>query len=140
MYLKRLFSQKPERVRLAFKLLGIVILIAGFSFAVSIWRSQDRVDRASGPGGTNDLGAVYQEPLSPDDSARYGYEVERYYGKSGLLLDKGTRWLQGLMHGKGLAKTIGVVSLILAGGCFFAAAGYHPEYAQQKDKKECGQH
>ncbi len=60
MFFKQLFSQKPERVRLAFKLQGTVILIAGSSFAISIRRVKDRIDRAPNLGGTNGLGGVYQ--------------------------------------------------------------------------------
>ncbi len=60
-------------------------------------------------------------PLEPDDSRRYTHDVELYYGKTGLLMDKCTRWLEGLMHGKSLARTIAVTSLIGATGCFLIA-------------------
>ncbi len=114
-------------MRLIFKLLGALVLIVGLGFSVAIWCEQNRIDRATNPGGTNNLAGAFQEPLSPDDSGRYSHDVEVYYGKSGLLLDKATRWLAGLMHGKPLAKTIGVASLVLAGIFFFASAAYHPE-------------
>jgi hypothetical protein len=66
------------------------------------------------------------EALPPEDSRRYTHDVELYYGKSGLLLDKATHWLEGLSRGKPLAWTIAVASLVLAGGCLFIARVYHP--------------
>ena len=103
---------------LTLKMLGLLILLVGFGSAVVIWRAQDRIDRQNGDGGIADAGAA---PLAPEDSRRYTHDVEQYYGETGLLADKWTRWLEGLAHGKSLAKTIAVLSLLTAGGCFFSA-------------------
>jgi hypothetical protein len=93
------------------KLLGLLILLAGVGSAVVIWETQDRIDRQDIEGTT---------ALAPEDSRRYTHDVEQYYGKSGLLADKWTRWFEGLAHGKGLAKTIAVVSMVAASGCFLS--------------------
>ena len=111
-------STPSARRALTFKVAGLLILLVGLSSAVVIWRAQDRIDRQNGDGGIADAGAA---PLAPEDSRRYTHDVEQYYGETGLLADKWTRWLEGLAHGKSLAKTIAVLSLLTAGGCFFSA-------------------
>ena len=104
----------------ALKLLGLLILLAGLGSALFIWRAQDRLDRQDTAGEDADMAAA---PLAPEDSRRYTHDVEQYYGKTGLLADEWTRWFEGLAHGKSLAKTIGVLSLVAAGGCFLVARG-----------------
>jgi hypothetical protein len=103
---------------LILNLLGLLVLLVGFGSAVVIWRTQDRIDRQDRDGGTTDGAAA---PLAPEDSRRYTHDVEQYYGKTGLLADEWTRWFEGLAHGKALAKTIAVLSLAAAGGCFLSA-------------------
>jgi hypothetical protein len=99
-------------------LLGVIILLVGFGSAVFIWRAQDRIDRQDSTGGTTDIAAA---PLAPEDSRRYTHDMELYSGKTGLLMDKWMRWFEGLTHGKSLAKTIAVLSLVAASGCFLSA-------------------
>ena len=60
-------------------------------------------------------------PLAPEDSRRYTHDVEQYYGKTGLLADEWTRWFEGLLHGKPLAKIIAGLALVAASGCFLSA-------------------
>ncbi len=99
----------------------------GFGCAAAVWLGQDRIERRTRARQTNELGSAFTEALPPDDSSRYAYDVEKYYGKSGQLLDKWTRRLQSLAHGKRLAWTLAVASLLVAGGCFFISIAYHPE-------------
>ena len=113
-----LVSTPSGRRGLTLKLAGLVILLVGFGSAVVIWRAQDRIDRQHGDGGIADTGAA---PLAPEDSRRYTHDVEQYYGETGLLADRWARWFEGLAHGKSLAKTIVVLSLLAASGCFFSA-------------------
>ena len=117
MDLKLLFSPTPARTRLMLKLLGVVILASGLGSATSIWLAQDRIDRQRGAGEPNVM-----EALSPEDSRRYTHDVELYYGETGLLVDKWRRGLKEWTQGKPLAKLVGVASLILATGLFYAGA------------------
>jgi hypothetical protein len=111
-------STPSARRRLTLKLLGLLILLAGLGSAVVIWQAQDRIDRQDGEGGATNTGAA---PVAPEDSRRYTHDVEQYYGETGLLADKWTRWFEGLAHGKSLAMTIAVLSVVAASGCFFSA-------------------
>ena len=92
--------------------LGLLILLVGLGSAGFIWGNQDRLDRQDREGAS---------ALAPEDSRRYTHDVEQYYGETGLLVDKWTRWFGGLAHGKALAKTIAVLSLVAASGCFLSA-------------------
>jgi hypothetical protein len=111
-------STPSARRGFTLKLLGLLILVIGFGGAVFIWRAQDHLDRQNGNGGDADLAAA---PLAPEDSRRATHEVEMYYGKTGLLMDKWTRWFEGLLHGKSLAKTLAALSVVAASGCFLSA-------------------
>jgi hypothetical protein len=112
-----LFTSSAKR-SLTLNLIALLILLVGFGSAISIWRAQDRIDRQDRKRRPVDIAAA---PLAPDDSGRYTRDVEIYSGKTGLLLDKWTRWLQGLAHGKPLAKAIAALSLVVASGFFLVA-------------------
>lgn len=125
--MKQLIPRTPAKVRLVFRIVGIVVLVGGVSVAGSLWHAQDQLDRQARSRQTNELGSQFTKALPPDDSKRYAYDVEKYYGKTGLLLDQAMRALQSLGHGKGLAGTIAVFSLLVAAGCFFGSVAYRPE-------------
>jgi len=111
-------SISPARVRLILNLLGLVILLAGYSGAALVWRAQDRIDQANaGDQAVNDAA-----PLSPLDSRKDTRQLEVYYGKTGLLMEGWMEWAESLTHGKPLAKTIIVLSSATAIGCFIAAS------------------
>ena len=112
------------------RLAALVILLSGLVTATAIWLSQDRIDRQARAQRNQDSRVM--EALSPEDSRRSTHDVEMYYGKSGLLLDKATRWLEELSHGKPLAWTIAVASLVIAGGCLFLARIYHSAPRQDR--------
>lgn len=111
-------STPSARRGLILNLLGFLVLLVGFGSAVFIWQAQDRIDRQARNAGTTDIAAA---PLAPEDSRRDTHDLELYYGETGLLMDKWRRWFEGLAHGKSLAKTIAVLSLVGASGCFFSA-------------------
>ena len=94
--------------------LGVAVLVVGLGSAVLIWRAQDRIDRENAAAEYADPAA----PLSPLDSRRQVRDVEMYYGKLGVLVEEAKE----LFHGKPLAKTIGVVSVLAAAGLFLVAA------------------
>jgi hypothetical protein len=97
-------------------LIAVTVLVAGLGSAASIWSVQDRIDRQAKARGTDS-----PESGSPEDSRRYSRDVQLYYGDTGLLLEKWKRWLGELAHGKPLAYTIGMGSLVLALGLFYVA-------------------
>jgi hypothetical protein len=85
----------------------------GLGAAVLIWRAQDRMDREN----ESALAADAQAPLSPLDSRRHTRDVELYSGKLGVLMEEAKE----LLHGKPLAKTIAVASVLTATGFFLVA-------------------
>ena len=91
-----------------------MVLVAGLGSAVLIWRAQDRIDRENEAAQSADASAS----LSPLDSRKQVRDVEMYYGKVGVLEEEAEE----LLHGKPLAKTIGVVSVLTAAGLFLVAA------------------
>jgi hypothetical protein len=109
----------PARVRWILHLLGLVILLAGYSGAALVWRGQDRIDQQNAYLEGNDA-----EPLSPLDSRKGSQQLELYYGKSGLLMESLTEWAGSLTHGRPLAKTLVVLSSAAAIGCFIAAGRF----------------
>ena len=110
-------STSPARVRLILHLLGLVILLVGYSGAALIWRAQDRIDQKNAA----DQAAIDAGMLSPLDSRKDTRQLEVYYGKSGLLMEGLTEWVESLTHGKPLAKTLIVLSSATAIGLFIAA-------------------
>jgi hypothetical protein len=101
------------QARSALNWLAVLVLVAGLVSAELIWRAQDRLDREA-----EAAQADPTAPLSPLDSRRQVRDVEMYYGKLGVLTEEAEE----LFHGKPLAKTIGVVSILSATGLFLFAA------------------
>lgn len=95
---------------------GVVILLVGLGSGVLIWRAQDRVDRENEAAQAANPSA----PLPPLDSRKHVRDVEIYYGKLGLLIEEADE----LFHGKALANTIAVTSVIIAAGLFFFASRF----------------
>jgi hypothetical protein len=110
---KRVLSISLAQARSALNWLAVLVLVAGFVSAVLIWRAQDRIDREAEAAQAADPAAA----LSPLDSRRHVRDVELYSGQLGVLMEKADE----LLHGKGLANTIGVVSAITATGLFLVA-------------------
>lgn len=102
------------RLRSVLNWCGVVILLVGLGSAGLIWRAQDRIERQDEAAQAANPAA----PLSPLDSRKHVRDVEIYYGKAGVLEEEAEE----LLHGKPLAKTIAVVSVITATGLFLVAA------------------
>ena len=112
--LRQLRSISFSQLRSGLNWLGVVVLVAGLGSAVLIWRAQDRIEREAEAAQSADPSA----PLSPLDSRKQVRDVEMYYGKLGVLAEEAEE----LLHGKPLAKTIAVVSVLTATGLFLFAA------------------
>ena len=102
------------RLRLALNWSGVIILLGGLGGSVLIWRAQDRIGRENEAAQIANPAA----PLPPLDSGKHVRDVEIYYGKVGVLLEKADE----LFQGKTLANTIAVVSLVTAIGLFLVAS------------------
>jgi hypothetical protein len=102
------------------KIVGAAIFLIGLAVAAGIWIAQDRIDRQESRQGDD------PDQVATLDSRKDVRQLELYYGKSGLIAEGWTEWLQSLAHGKRLAATIAIVSAILGGGCFLAAARFFP--------------
>jgi hypothetical protein len=88
-----------------------VILLAGLCSALLIYAiAEDVPDDSLGYAIVN--GAVY--PLATADSKLYRRELQRFGGKTALLIDDFSRWFSGLWHGKALAKTVASISIFLS--------------------------
>ena len=109
-------SISPARVRLILHVLGLAVLLAGYSGAALAWRAQVRIDQENAF-----LEANNAAQLSPLDSRKGSRQLEEMYGKSGVVAAGWMEWAEGLTQGKGLAKTLIVLSSATAIGCFIAA-------------------
>jgi hypothetical protein len=113
--------QWPASDKTRFNLAGAAILLIGLCCATWIWIAQDRIDRENAGGqddGTDQLAIL--------DSRKEVRDLELYYGKSGVIVQEWSDWLQSLAHGKRLAATVAVASSILGIGCFLAGAHLFP--------------
>ena len=106
----------PARWRLILHLLGLAVLLASYSGAALVWRAQTHLDESNASLAANDAA-----PLSPLDSRTSTRQLDLQYGKMGLLMEGVTEWVESLTHGKGLAKSMIVISSAAAIGCFIAA-------------------
>jgi hypothetical protein len=106
----------PARVRLFLHILGLAVLLAGYSGAAVAWRAQNHIDQENAF-----LEANGAAQLSPLESRKGSRQLEEMYGKTGVVAAGWMEWAEGLTHGRGLAKTLIVLSSAAAIGCFIAA-------------------
>jgi hypothetical protein len=92
---------------------AVVVLVAGMASSILIWRAQDRLERQNG-------GALAADPdalLSPLEDRRQLRDLELYGGKGSVLVEEAKE----MFHGKPLAKTIAIASVITAAGLFLVS-------------------
>ena len=89
------------------RIVATCVLVAGLVAAVAIFLAA----QAPRP---NPLG-------DPEDSKQYLREIQMYGGTANLLATEVREWIASLWHGKRLAYTVGTLSLLVSGGCFFVA-------------------
>jgi hypothetical protein len=92
----------------------IAILVVGFAAAIVIYLTAQ-------PPAANPLG------YEPEDTKKYVRDMEMYGGKSNLLAGELREWFDSLWHGKRLAFTVAVLSVIVAGAYAFFAVPLPPE-------------
>jgi hypothetical protein len=69
-------------------------------------------------------GKTYSIPRG--DNRAYDYQLERFGGKGLVLLDDFDHWFSGLWRGRALARTLGVLSVLLSLALYLLAARMSP--------------
>jgi hypothetical protein len=100
-------------------LLSVIILVAGLSSAMLIYRAAEN-DFNSDLGYRDEGGSVY--PIMPGDSKKYLRDMELYGGKANVMADELRRWLVGLWQGKSLAYTVACVATVISFGVYYVAS------------------
>jgi hypothetical protein len=101
----------------------LVILIIGLAAAAAIYvRARPR------PG--NPLG------YEPEDTKQYLREMEVYGGKANLIAEDIREGFTSLWRGKRLAYTVAVITLLAAGGFWFAARPLPPPEEEDERPSE----
>jgi hypothetical protein len=101
----------------------IAILILGFAAAAAIYV-------AARPRPGNPLG------YEPEDTKQYLREMEVYGGKANLIAEDIREGFASLWHGKRLAYTVALITLVAAGGFWFAARPLPP--LEEEDEPPSG--
>jgi hypothetical protein len=99
-----------ERVRLGTR----AILVLGFAAAVVIYLTAQ-------PPPENPLG------YDPLDTKKYLHDLEVYGGKANVIAAQFRDWFDSLWHGKQLAFTVAVLTVIVAGAFKFFATPLPPD-------------
>lgn len=107
----------PARLRLILHIVGLAVLLAGYSGAALAWRAQERIDRENAILEANDAGS-----LSPLDSRTGTRQLEVQYGRMGVVMAGVAEWVESMTHGKRLAEILIVISSATTIGCFIAAS------------------
>ena len=107
-------SISVDQVVAVLKWAAALVLQAGLGSSVWVWRAQDQIEREAEAVQAANSAA----PFAPLDSRKHVRDVEINYGPMGVLVEKAAE----LFHGKTLAKTIAVLSILIATGLFLVAA------------------
>jgi len=99
-------------------LAGIIILLAGLGSALAVYVNTD-----SGDDETAEYEVVGQKvyPGMQLKSKKYVHDLEMYGGKAAVLADEINRWFEDLWHGRTLAYTIAILSIVTSLGLFAVA-------------------
>ena len=103
--------------RLKCYLTAAAILFAGLVAALAIYLNAP--DASPDALGYRFVDGVAYE-IQPGDSKMYRHDLEVFGGKAAVFADELDRWFSGLWKGKRLAKTVAILSLVLALGFFRA--------------------
>jgi hypothetical protein len=109
---------KSAGLRSGINILSAVILLVGLGTAIFIYQTAER-DEGGALGYQIIGGNIY--PIMPENTKIYRHDLEVYGGKAAVLADDFRRWFNGLWHGKTLAFTIAVLSILVSFTGFFTA-------------------
>ena len=99
------------------------ILIAGFVAAIVIYAT-------ASPPAANPFG------YEPEDTKKYLRDLEVYGGKANVVASRFRKWFDGLWHGKQLALTVVVLTVVTAGTFAFFAAPLPPEEDEEPERRD----
>jgi hypothetical protein len=118
-------SEKDTTLQKRFRLIGVVILVAGLLAAALI-------DRSAAPADEN------SDAILSGNAKRYEYEMERMGGQSNVVAAEFREWFGSLWHGRRLAYTLAFLSIGGGLACFFIAhlLTYPPPPDNQTDGKD----
>ena len=102
-----------------FRRIGTLILAAGLLAAAAIYTRTPPDAERGGIGYFIEGGKSFV--MTPNESKRYEYEMERIGGKANILASEIVGWFGGLWHGRRLAGTLAVLSVGGSLTCFFLA-------------------
>ena len=92
----------------------VVILGVGLGLAASLWV-------LTPPPAANPLG------FEPEDSKKYLRQMEMIGGKANVVASQLQTWFDGLWHGRGLPRTVAVLTVVLAGTFWLSTNPGPPE-------------
>jgi hypothetical protein len=116
-------NSKNRSIQIFLRRLGVFILCAGLVTVCFAYWSAEEAQRVSG------YSIVGHDTYAIIDMDSKGdrLEVERYGGTSAVIVHNFNSWLSGLFHGRRLAFTLAVISIMLAYVCFWTANAMEDE-------------
>ncbi len=112
-------------------LISALVLLAGGGSAMLVYlTAHDDSNAAAGYEIVD--GNVY--PIEPENSKAYIHDMELFGGKAAVLADEFRRWFEGLWHGKSLALTIALGTVIISAGFFYLAGRLPSATPDEKDR------
>ena len=111
---RRRLGQDPVTRRARVTRLTALILGLGLGLATSLWV-------LTAPPAPNALG------YEPEDSKKYLRQMEMIGGKANVVASQLQTWFDSLWHGRGLARTVAVLTVVLAGTFWFTTHPGPPE-------------
>jgi hypothetical protein len=125
-------AELKKRLRLS----CLILLVLGLCGAMLIYLvAEDIPDDSLGYAIVN--GTVY--PLATRDSKKYRREIQRFGGKTALLMDDFSRWFGELWQGKTLSKTVASISVLLALGIYLFSNSLGPDTRPESEDASEGE-
>lgn len=115
---------KIEDPRIGLNFIGAIILGIGLVSSALIYYSTAGSNSDDILGYENEGGSAY--PVVPDDSKEYLRGLELYGGTANVLAYDLRRWFDGLWHGRSLAFTVALITIVISSGFFYAASHQRP--------------
>ncbi|MEI6593306.1 MAG: hypothetical protein WCL47_08690 [Holophagaceae bacterium] len=111
---RRHLGQDPVTRRTRVTRVTALILGVGLGLAASLWV-------LTPPPAPNPLG------FEPEDSKKYLRQMEMIGGKANVVASQLQAWFDSLWHGRGLPRTVAVLTVVLAGTFWFSTHPGPPE-------------
>ena len=111
-------KREIANLRLYVNFISALIFLVGLGTAVYIYQSADM--DATGVLGYQIIGGTVY-PIMPENTKIYKHDLEVYGGKAAVLADEFRRWFIGLWHGKSLAFTLAVITILISFAGFLTA-------------------